>query len=61
MLVLNDVKIHVIPCRHTNAIPVPDVNNEFALYNENSLGRSDIYLQNIVAKYPKIKERLLID
>lgn len=61
MLVLNETKVHVIPCTHTNAIPVPNVNNEFALYNENSLGRSDVYLQNIVARYPQIKERLLND
>ena len=59
MNVLNGVKIHVIPNKNATTIPVPDVNNEYALYNENSLGRSDLYLHNIITRYPKIKENLL--
>lgn len=59
MNVLNGVKIHVIPNKNANTIPVPNVNNEYALYNENSLGRSDRYLHNIITRYPKIKENLL--
>lgn len=59
MSVLSGVKIHVIPLCHAETIPVQDVNNEYALYNENSLGRSDVYLNNIIKKYPKIKANLL--
>lgn len=59
MAVINNTKIHVIPSNNSTTIPVPDVNNEFALYNENSLGRSDVALQKIIDRYPIIKQKLL--
>ena len=59
MAVINNTKINVIPSNNSTTIPVPDVNNEFALYNENSLGRSDVALQKIIDRYPIIKQKLL--
>ncbi|MBQ8833245.1 MAG: glycosyltransferase [Paludibacteraceae bacterium] len=58
MVVMNNSKIHVIHNENSATIPVPNVNNEFALYNENSLGRSDISLQKIISRYPMIKQKL---
>lgn len=58
MVVMNNSKIHVIHNENSATIPVPNVNNEFALYNENSLGRSDISLQKIINRYPMIKQKL---
>lgn len=54
MAVRNRVKIHVLYNRNSKTIPVPNVNNQFALYNENSIGKNDEYLKNIIKRYPEI-------
>ena len=54
MVVMNKTKINVICNRNSTTIPVPNVNNEFALYNENSIGKNDEQLIQIVNHYPEI-------
>lgn len=58
MAVRNKVKIQVLYNRNSETIPVPNVNNEFALYNENSIGKNDEYLKNIITRYPEIIQYL---
>lgn len=61
MAVKNKIKIHCVYNRNSCTIPVPDVNNEFALYNENSIGKNDEYLKKILKKYPDVIENLLTE
>lgn len=58
MVVMNKIKINVICNRNSITIPVPEVNNEFALYNENSIGKNDEQLIQIVEHYPEILKNL---
>ena len=58
MVVMNKIKINVICNRNSTTIPVPEVNNEFALYNENSIGKNDDQLIQIVEHYPEILKNL---
>lgn len=58
MVVMNKIKINVICNRNSITIPVPEVNNEFALYNENSIGKNDEQLIQIVEYYPEILKNL---
>ena len=58
MVVMNKIKINVICNRNSITIPVPEVNNEFALYNENSIGKNHEQLIQIVEHYPEILKNL---
>lgn len=58
MAVLNDMPIHTLNNRNSRTIPVYNVNNEYALFNENSAGANDIQLKHLLDYYPALKKYL---
>lgn len=58
MAVLNKTQIHTVHNRNSQTIPVANVNNEFALYNENSEGENDVQLKHLMDIYSPLSEAL---
>lgn len=59
MAVLNGTQIHTLKNKSSRTIPVSNVNNEFALFNENSIGENDRQFHKLLELYPLLKERLM--
>ncbi len=58
MALLNHTPIHTLHNRNSTTIPVAGVNNDFALFNENSDGQNDAQLKSLFAHYPQLSEFL---
>lgn len=58
MAVLNKTQIHTLHNRNSQTIPVANVNNEFALYNDNSAGENDVQLKHLMDIYSLLYDML---